>query len=61
MRLTQDTYTVKDLCRVLYRSKTAVYRWIARGMLKAYRDSCGRYIIYKDDLERFVEKYPKLI
>ena len=48
-----DYIYTKDICKMYSVNEKTVYRWIRRGLLKSYKDSCGRYIFYKHDLNSF--------
>jgi hypothetical protein len=59
--LTQETYSLKEVCKILGRSSFATICYIKSGKLKASKDTRKvrpqPYIISKDDLELFIRDY----
>lgn len=53
--LEQDYYTVQEAARALKVSRTTIWRWIARGHLKALRIASGTTRIRREDLEALLK------
>jgi len=46
-------YTVKELCQLLKRDKSTIYKWIREGKLKAIKVG-GKYLIPEEEVKKIL-------
>lgn len=54
----KERYTVNEICEVLRVTSQTVYKWIRIGLLRAEKNSSGRYEIKREEILNFMEKSP---